>query len=192
MFTTSAAARRWFSIQAGNAPKTLNVTFLGGGKIAQAMIQGLKQQHDQILPKVVIRAVDPNEKRLTELRAKGCEAEPELSEKWAHHTDVLILAVKPQQAGEALKGVTKHPLRKTSLVLSVVAGLTLKKITDFHPGTQSLIRAMPNTPATIGKGITVWISSPETTPDHFDTTKMILRASKLNDISNKRVLTFET
>ena len=159
----------------GSALK-LNLTFIGGGKIAQAMIQGLMKQETK--SKVMIRAVDPNENRVSELRAKGHIAEFEFNEKMARDTDVLILAVKPQQSAEVLRTLTNNPLKKSSLILSVVAGLPLQKIADAHPGTLSLIRAMPNTPATIGKGITVWIGSSETSASHFETTQLILRASE--------------
>ena len=154
----------------------LNLTFIGGGKIAQAMIQGLMKQETK--SKLVIRAIDPNEKRTSELRAKGHIAEAQFTEDMANETDVLILAVKPQQSGEVLRTLTKNPLKKSAFILSVVAGLPLRKIADAHPGTHSVIRAMPNTPATIGKGITVWIGSPETSTSHFETTQFILRASK--------------
>jgi pyrroline-5-carboxylate reductase len=143
---------------------TLNLTFLGGGKIAQAMIQGLKHQQEIIsqvqpqrhYPKVMISAVDPNEKRITELRSKGYVAEKHLDESLANDTDVLILAVKPQQANEALHSLSKHPLKSSALVLSVVAGLPLKKISDARPGTSSLVRAMPNTRKKIDRSYLLW------------------------------------
>jgi pyrroline-5-carboxylate reductase len=158
------------------AGKSLTLTFLGGGKIAQAMMQGLK--HQGLGSSLSIHAVDPNEKRLAELRAKGYHAHGHLTDSVAKQTDVLVLAVKPQQANEALRSLMKTPLKQSSLVISVVAGLPLKRISDSHPGTSFLVRAMPNTPATIGKGITVWMASPETDTEHFETTRLILRASK--------------
>jgi pyrroline-5-carboxylate reductase len=178
--------------------QVLNLTFIGGGKIALAIMQGIvaktskptlaaatqatgiatggEMASSKMNIKFVIRAIDPNVKRVEELRAKGFTAEPSLSKQVADETDVMVIAVKPQHTSDALKAIAKNPLRETSLVLSVVAGLPLKTIADAAPGTSALIRAMPNTPSTIGRGVCVWAHSPETTQKQIETTRMILQA----------------
>lgn len=162
----------------GSLPKSLNLTFVGGGKIAQAMLNSLVHQGNNT-SKLVIRAVDPSEKRLLELRKKGVfQVFPKYSEEISKETDVMVLAVKPQQAGEAMKTIAKHPLRQSSVFVSVVAGLTLRQMGEAQLGTNAIVRAMPNTPATIGKGMTVWLASPETDPKHYETVRWLLRASK--------------
>ena len=73
--------------------------------------------------------------------------------------DVVIVAVKPQNLAELMVGL-KGLLTPEQLVLSIVAGATLKSLCDglLHG---PVVRAMPNTPAQIGEGMTVWIATDE-------------------------------
>jgi pyrroline-5-carboxylate reductase len=72
--------------------------------------------------------------------------------------EVVILAVKPQRLEKVLEGLSGH-IHPDGLVLSIVAGASIQKISSglAHP---AIARAMPNTPAQIGEGITVWTISP--------------------------------
>ena len=77
--------------------------------------------------------------------------------------DVIILAIKPQMLGRV--GAEIGPrLRPGQLVLSVLAGATTKALTTAlrHP---QVVRSMPNTPARLGKGMTVWFATPEVTAE---------------------------
>lgn len=67
--------------------------------------------------------------------------------------DVLLVAVKPQVMGDVLDGV-KHLAGDKTVVISVAAGKTLSFMSD-HLGAGAMVRAMPNTPALVQRGITV-------------------------------------
>jgi len=74
-----------------------------------------------------------------------------------------VLAVKPQIAPEVLTALTPF-VAGTTVVLSIIAGRTLRFLADNLPGA-ALVRAMPNTPAAIGRAITVAIANPRVSPE---------------------------
>jgi pyrroline-5-carboxylate reductase len=77
--------------------------------------------------------------------------------------DILILAVKPQSMDDLCAALTVPP---SLCVLSIAAGKTLSYFSKKFGTSQPIIRAMPNTPAAIGKGITVACSTPAVTDAH--------------------------
>ena len=76
---------------------------------------------------------------------------------------VAVLAVKPQIAPEVLAALAPFVAGAT-VVLSIMAGRTLRFLADNLPGA-ALVRAMPNTPAAIGRAITVAIANPRVSPE---------------------------
>lgn len=72
--------------------------------------------------------------------------------------DMMILAVKPQIIGDICQDLAPHT-PETLPILSIAAGQSLEKIGGYFKQNQPLIRAMPNTPAAIGKGITAAITN---------------------------------
>ena len=132
---------------------------------------------------LVVNAIDLTESRLRELRSiPGVNAVQALSPKIAKDTDVLVLSVKPQHAKEALETVAKHGLKSDCVVISVIAGLPIDKMLEAKLGTESVVRAMPNTPATVGRAATVWMSSPQLTEEQIERTKLILKSSEFKVI----------
>src|SRR3972149_9309327 len=77
--------------------------------------------------------------------------------------DIVILAIKPQMLGRVARDIGPH-LRHGQLVLSVLAGATTRALTTAL-GHGEVVRSMPNTPARLGKGMTVWFATPEVTAD---------------------------
>jgi pyrroline-5-carboxylate reductase len=74
--------------------------------------------------------------------------------------DVVLLAIKPQmlaRVGREIRG----GLKPGQLVLSILAGATTRALAG-HLGHRELVRSMPNTPAQLGRGMTVWYATPET------------------------------
>ena len=65
---------------------------------------------------------------------------------------MIVLAVKPQVMGRILPEIKSRVL-PTQLILSIVAGITIARITEDLNPDQAVIRCMPNTPALIGAGI---------------------------------------
>ena len=88
--------------------------------------------------------------------------------------DVVVLAIKPQMLAR-VGGELRDHLREEQLVLSVIAGATTTAL-EGYLGHRRLVRSMPNTPARLGRGMTVWYATPETTVDQRAETSALLRA----------------
>ena len=92
----------------------------------------------------------------------------------ANGADVVLLSLKPQtltKVGHELAG----SLNPGQLVVSIVAGANckvLQNLLDHRP----VVRSMPNTPAQIGRGVTVWYATPEVTPLQTDQARVLLQA----------------
>ena len=86
---------------------------------------------------------------------------------------MVVLSVKPQRLTEVMKGLRN--IRPDALVLSIVAGASIKKIGSGLKH-KAIVRSMPNTPGQIGQGITVWTASPEASPEQREMARQILGA----------------
>ncbi len=123
---------------------------MGAGRMATALARGLVRA--EMLPADAIVASDPSEEA-RQAFARDVAGANVAAENVAHiaQADVVFLAVKPQQIGDAL-GALRGTIRADSLVVSIAAGVTLKRIADALPAGQRIVRVMPNTPCLIGKG----------------------------------------
>ena len=136
------------------------------------MISGLIKTG--IAGKNAIFTSDPRENRLSELnKIYGIKTYQE-NEKAACQGDIVVLSIKPQAADKVFKDI-KHCLKTNVLILSIVAGVPISKISKGLERSK-IVRSMPNTPAQIGKGITVWTASIEVTQSQKEIARMILGA----------------
>ena len=127
----------------------MNVVFIGGGNMADALIGGLLKNG---FSAGQLRAVEVNgdaRRRLADKHRVDCFDAPQ---KAYRPGDVIVLAVKPQQMKEAARFSGFKP--NANLVISIAAGITLASLARWLGGHGKLVRAMPNTPALIGAGIT--------------------------------------
>jgi len=92
----------------------------------------------------------------------------------ARDADVILLSVKPQTLTKVGRELGGH-LRPSQLVVSIVAGATCKVLTNLLEHLE-VVRSMPNTPAQIGRGMTVWYATPEVTELQRDQAQTLLRA----------------
>ena len=147
------------------------IAFIGPGVMAEAMIAGLLRK--KLAKPENIMAAGPREERGLELHKKYSIHSTTDNSAAVTGADVVVLSVKPQRLSEVMKGL--KGIRADALVLSIVAGASLKKI-----GTglkhKAVVRSMPNTPGQIGEGITVWTSSKEVTEEQQEMTRGILGA----------------
>ncbi|OIP19105.1 MAG: pyrroline-5-carboxylate reductase [Comamonadaceae bacterium CG2_30_59_20] len=124
------------------------IAFIGGGNMASALISGLIKQG---LPSDLIDVVEPFAEARDKLQASfGIAAQPQAGD-FLLDAPLLVWAVKPQTFKEAALTVAPHVLG--GLHLSVAAGIRSDSIAAWL-GTERVVRAMPNTPALIGQGIT--------------------------------------
>ncbi len=152
--------------------KDVTLSFIGAGMMGEAMIAGLVNQN--LIEAEQIIAADPLPERGEHLKAKyGVNWTPD-NEEAAEKGNIVVLSIKPQVLKEVIPQVRGH-LRRQDLGFSIIAGAPLRVLAD---GTAhaSFVRAMPNTPGQIGKGITVWTATREVGPVHLEQARAILSA----------------
>jgi pyrroline-5-carboxylate reductase len=148
------------------------ITFIGPGAMAEAMIYGLIRRN--VTGPANLLAAGPNLDRLQELQARYSIQTTLDNAEAARQADVVVLSVKPQRLDRVLAGL-KGALSPSALVLSIVAGASIEKISRGL-GHKLIVRSMPNTPAQIGEGITVWTASHGVTEEQLEMTRRILGA----------------
>jgi pyrroline-5-carboxylate reductase len=126
----------------------LRIAFIGGGNMATAIIGGLVRQG---LPPAQVAVVEPFEEARMRLRQQFGVAAQERADASLATASLVVWAVKPQTFKDAAAQAGPH-VRK-ALQLSVAAGIRSDSIAHWV-ATQRIVRAMPNTPALVGKGMT--------------------------------------
>ncbi len=127
----------------------MNITFIGGGNMASAIIGGLLDKGYAASALRVVEIAPAARQRLEQ--QFGVEACASVSND-AVDSDCIVLAVKPQQVREAASAL--KPLLSRQLVISIAAGIRTTDLSRWLGGYQKLARAMPNTPALVGAGFT--------------------------------------
>lgn len=139
--------------------KDTTIAFIGGGTMGTAMIKGILAQG--LTEPGQIRVSDPWPPRIEYLRetysvhATGDNLEA------IQDANIIVLSVKPQvltKIGQQLHG----NIRPSTLILSILAGSPISVLRRTM-GHDRIVRAMPNTPGQLGKGISVWTSTPAVT-----------------------------
>jgi pyrroline-5-carboxylate reductase len=141
-----------------SVPKTALIKFpgrlvlLGAGKMGGAMLDGWLARG---LKAKQIAVVDPQPAQaIKALRRRGLALNPTK----AFEATAIVVAVKPQIAPEAVPALRAH-VGKTTLVLSIMAGRTIGFLENAMPAGTAIVRAMPNTPAAIGRGISTAVGN---------------------------------
>jgi pyrroline-5-carboxylate reductase len=152
--------------------KDRKIAFIGPGVMAEAMVAGLI--HQNLAQPESLIASGPGHERLQELQAKYGIAVTSDNRAAASQADVVVLSVKPQRLDKVLTGI-QGAVPTSSLVLSIVAGATIEKISNglMHG---IVVRCMPNTPAQIGEGITVWTAASLVSDEQKEMARQILTA----------------
>jgi pyrroline-5-carboxylate reductase len=130
-------------------PSTPHIGFIGGGNMASAIIGGLiKQGH----PASALQVVEPWDEQRARLAQQfpGMAVAPAASEA-LNACDLVVWAVKPQTFKDA--ALATQAFTANALHLSVAAGITSGSIAQWL-GSERIVRAMPNTPALVGLGMT--------------------------------------
>lgn len=128
-----------------------NIGFIGGGNMGNCLIGGLI--HHNVNAKYIWVA-DHQEEACAQLREKWGISAVTSNQEVAKLADVLVLAVKPQVMREVVQEIAPC-LPSKSLIISIAAGITTSQIRRWlNVAHQPIVRAMPNTPALLGQGIT--------------------------------------
>jgi pyrroline-5-carboxylate reductase len=131
--------------------KTKRLGFLGAGNMAAALIKGLL--HGRVLAAERIVASDVKSERLEQLHAAHGIRTTTDNHALLRESDVVVLAVKPQVIDKVLTEIGAD-VRPDQLVVSVAAGVPIEALEGRLPRGSRVVRAMPNTPATVQAGAT--------------------------------------
>jgi pyrroline-5-carboxylate reductase len=146
------------------------IALAGAGKMGGAMLSGwLAQGLDA--KRVVVVEPHPSQE-ISALAARGVRLNPSPKDTGAVAT--LVVALKPQMFREA-GAMLKSFVGSTTLVVSIMAGTTIAALEEVCGG--SVVRAMPNTPAAIGRGITVAVAAKNVSPSQRAVADALLRAT---------------
>lgn len=148
------------------------IAFIGGGTMAEAMVRGILER--RLLTAARITVSGPRRERRAELVKAYCVKAVASNAEAARGADVVVLSVKPQLLTRVM-GDLRGSLTPDQLVLSIVAGAsseTLRAGLDHA----SIVRAMPNTPAQVAMGVTVWWATPSVTAAQRERTRALLAA----------------
>jgi pyrroline-5-carboxylate reductase len=160
------------SVAAARALKQINgpIVLAGAGKMGGAMLSGWLAQGLDPRQVAVIEPQPSGE--ISALTAQGVRLNPSPADLGAVAT--LVIALKPQTFGEA--GAMLKPFAGPStLSVSIMAGITIASIANICGG--GVVRAMPNTPAAIGRGITVAVAAQNVGPAQRAVADALLRAT---------------
>ena len=148
------------------------IGLLGGGNMGSALVKGLINSGTAQAGQIVVaeKAAAQRQRLAGELGVRVVEAPGELGA-----LDLLIVAVKPLDVAGALK-VCKGCLGPASLVVSVAAGVRLAALVEVLGSAQPLVRAMPNTPALVGRGVTALCPGPHTPEAGLELARQVFSA----------------
>ena len=168
-----------------NPLRDARLSFVGVGVMAEAMIAGLLRR--QLVERAQVVGSHPRATRREELQtqygirmfesnreAATAAAQPNGAPAGGGGASVVVIAVKPQRSGRVLQEL-KGALAPEQLLLSVVAGTRIETIAS-ELGHEGVVRAMPNTPAQIGQGMTAWTATPQATERQLEVVRSILGA----------------
>ena len=132
------------------------VAFLGCGSMGTAILAGMirsgtKPENIRVTTKSVDSAKELADK--FGVTAFATEYQPNANSLAVEGADIVLVAVKPAYVVEVLEEV-RSVISKDALVVSVAAGIEIQTMENHLPGSVSVIRAMPNTPALIQEGLT--------------------------------------
>lgn len=147
------------------------IGLIGAGTMGQALIKGFLAHG--LLPRA-LRVADASAKRRQEVsRRLHCSVTDD-NVSVMRESDVVILAIKPQQFPEVIPALARHLDAKRHLVISIAAGMTLRWLQARLPKT-ALVRVMPNLPATVGCGFSAIAAGKTATPSHLAIARTLFR-----------------
>ncbi|MFQ5996084.1 MAG: pyrroline-5-carboxylate reductase [Dehalococcoidales bacterium] len=138
---------------------TIKIVFIGGGAMGEAMLSAVLGKGLSMPSTVWVS--DIKEERRQRLKQKYDVAVTEDNREAADKGDIIVLAIKPQNLAEVMPNLGGQ-LKPSQLVLSIIAGARIDTLCQGL-NHRSIVRVMPNTPAQIGEGISVWTATAEVT-----------------------------
>ena len=149
---------------------SISLSIIGGGVMAEAVLSRLLEQQVFVADRVLVS--EPRAERRDYLSQKYRVKVTSDNQAAISAAEVLLLAVKPQVFNSVVANITPNP---NSTVISILAGVTIAKLEQAFP-QQPVIRVMPNTPATVGAGMTAIAAGTHATEQHIEQAQTIFNA----------------
>ncbi|MGI9293890.1 MAG: pyrroline-5-carboxylate reductase [Pseudomonadales bacterium] len=150
-----------------------NITFIGAGNMASALIGGLVKQGWSASQFTVADPYQPGLERL--VKDYGVKVASDNAAA-ASNADVVVLAVKPQVMREAIEQCKQALNTQQPLIISIAAGITIEKLSLWAGADLAIVRCMPNTPALVQQAATALYANPKVTTQQQELAQSILNA----------------
>ena len=165
------------------------IGFIGAGNMASALIAGLVNAG---LDQEEIIASSPEESHLTRLKSNFGIRTTKDNKEIARNCKTIVLAVKPHIVDSILTELSELINNKQHLIISIAAGIKIQDIQVLLNGDQRIVRAMPNTPASIGKGVTALCSNKNSSEEDLRVSRDIFESvgvtCLLEDVNGKQLI----
>lgn len=149
----------------------MKLGFIGCGNMATAMMGGMIKNN--IVAAEDILASDASNKALETARQNLGIQTSSSNIEVASTVDVLFLSIKPNLYETVIKEITDE-VKKTTLIITIAAGQSLKKVESLFERTLKIIRTMPNTPALVSEGITAVCANEQVTKEDLNLAMRLL------------------
>ena len=153
---------------------TRKIAFLGGGNMATSLVGGLVESGHPPAAVVVSEPVAEKRRDLAERFAVEVTAD---NREAAAASDVVVLAVKPQDMAEVVTGAAGAMRERGPLVVSIAAGTRIGRILEWLGYAAPVVRTMPNTPALLGCGATALFANEAVTDEQRGAAETILESA---------------
>jgi pyrroline-5-carboxylate reductase len=137
----------------------MKIAFIGGGNMGEAMVSAIVKNNLAAAGDIAVS--DVSESRRSYLENKYKVTLMNDNSEVVQKKEIIILAIKPQVLADAVVTL-KGQIKPNQLVISILAGKSIHTIATIL-AHNCIVRSMPNTPAQIGEGITVWTATPQVT-----------------------------
>ncbi len=164
-----------------------NYLVVGAGRMGGALLAGwLSDPVSGVIPEHLY-IIDPHMGEDAKAAIHAGATEITANHKAMGKVDVVLLAIKPQ-AFDNIAPVVAANLAEGALVISILAGTTIEALTAAFPN-QHVVRAMPNTPAAVGAGMTAFTCSKKVTERQARTAERLLKAGgKVHEVENEHMI----
>lgn len=150
----------------------MKIAFIGGGNMGEAMLSAILEKG--LSTPDAVGVGDVRGERRDHLHEKYGVVVAEDNREVAGSGDIVVMAVKPQNLAEVMAELNGC-LKPIQLVLSIIAGARINSLCQGLSHSR-VVRAMPNTPAQVGAGISAWTATAEVTEEQREWVRAILGA----------------
>ncbi|ODT44162.1 MAG: pyrroline-5-carboxylate reductase [Nitrospira sp. SCN 59-13] len=161
------------------------IGFVGGGNMAEALVAGLLRKGLTTPDRLVVS--DPLASRRELLNRTFGVIVTADNQPAVRGADIVVLCVEPQVLDDVLRELAPS-LESNPLMISVAAGYPLSRMRHVLPAATRLIRAMPNTPSTIGAGVTAMSPAPDVTTEDLETARQLFESVGIAVLVEERLL----